>query len=143
VFVQNARGITVRGCTFKRLCRPSDKVTGTVVNFLDNVWECNPTATEFNVANVGLGYVPRGGPAGVHRIVNGDNTSGVYQQVLNSCAQQSNAMPAAGTYVRGHLVHNNTPAIAAGKVIIGWARLTTGSAHVLDTDWAALYCTNA
>jgi hypothetical protein len=53
------------------------------------------------------------------------------------------AMPASGSYAPGDLVINITPAIAAGKVLWAWIRLTQGSAHVLNTDWAALYCTNS
>jgi hypothetical protein len=53
------------------------------------------------------------------------------------------AMPASGAYAPGDLVINNAPAIAAGKVLWAWMRLTQGSAHVLNTDWAALYCTNS
>ncbi len=48
-----------------------------------------------------------------------------------------------GTYPRFFFVHNETPAIATGKVVIGWTRLTSGAGHVANTDWAALYATNS
>jgi hypothetical protein len=52
----------------------------------------------------------------------------------------SAAMPTAGTYIRGDFVRNSAPAIlgtaGARYVVNGWTRLTTGQAHVLNTDWA-------
>jgi hypothetical protein len=49
------------------------------------------------------------------------------------------AMPATGSYRINDFVPNSAPAISGGKVLRGWIRLTTGSAHVLNTDWAAQY----
>jgi hypothetical protein len=46
------------------------------------------------------------------------------------------AMPAAGAYVQGDVIHNR--AGGAGSVI-RWRRLTTGAAHVLGVDWEAHY----
>lgn len=46
-----------------------------------------------------------------------------------------NAMPTTGTFTAGDIVFNSTPAIGATP---GWVRLTTGSAHVLNTDWRAM-----
>lgn len=50
------------------------------------------------------------------------------------------AMPAAGTYAIGDFVSNSAPAILGAPgtryVVQGWRRLTDGSSHVLNTDWA-------
>lgn len=40
-------------------------------------------------------------------------------------------MPASGSYVAGDIVFEST----TGVKVSGWKRLTTGSAHVLNTDW--------
>lgn len=53
------------------------------------------------------------------------------------------AQPTTGSYTIGDFVFNTAPSIASGKVLIGWSRLTTGSGHVLNTDWAACYATNS
>lgn len=45
------------------------------------------------------------------------------------------AMPAAGSWVTGDTAWLSPPVIGQPQ---GWRRLTTGSAHVLGTDWAAL-----
>ena len=61
----------------------------------------------------------------------------------NRTQSLSMAMPSTGTYTIGEFVWNSTPSIASGKVLLGWSRLTTGSAHVLNTDWTPCYTTTA
>jgi hypothetical protein len=53
----------------------------------------------------------------------------------------ASAMPTTGTYTKGDWVENDNPSISGGKVLKGWKRLTTGSAHVAGTDWTPLYMT--
>ena len=52
------------------------------------------------------------------------------------------AMPIAGNYTAGDEVVSNGPAVLGGAgsqyVIRGWKRLTTGGAHVLNTDWVEM-----
>jgi len=55
----------------------------------------------------------------------------------------ASAQPANGTWVIGDIVYNSAPALAAGKVTVGWTRLTTGNANVTNTDWAAQVVPNA
>lgn len=49
------------------------------------------------------------------------------------------AMPSSGSYTQGDWVRNTAPTIqgtAPNRYIVkGWYRLTTGSTHVLNTDW--------
>ena len=52
------------------------------------------------------------------------------------------AMPTSGTYAIGSFVYNTSPSVAGGKTLLGWQRLTTGSGHVLNTDWSPCYVTN-
>jgi nitrous oxidase accessory protein NosD len=51
----------------------------------------------------------------------------------------SPSMPTTGSYIKGDYVENTNPTVqgTAGSkyVIYGWKRLTTGSNHVLNTDW--------
>jgi hypothetical protein len=48
-------------------------------------------------------------------------------------------MPAAGYYTAGEVVYNTAPALDGNNMfILGWSRLTTGSAHVAGTDWALI-----
>lgn len=52
----------------------------------------------------------------------------------------ANAMPTTGYYRAGDFVRNITPVVAGGGgsqyIITGWVRLTSGNAHVLNTDWS-------
>ena len=49
------------------------------------------------------------------------------------------AVPTVGTWVHGDYVKKGSPVEAGGVgakyVIMGWIRLTSGSANVLNTDW--------
>lgn len=52
----------------------------------------------------------------------------------------SASIPVSGTYEVGDYVYARTPVIDANNlVLLGWSRLTTGSNHVLGTDWARDY----
>lgn len=51
------------------------------------------------------------------------------------------AMPTTGGWTVGDFVANDSPVIATGKVLTGWARLTSGTAHVSGTDWTPVYST--
>lgn len=52
---------------------------------------------------------------------------------------ESDVMPASGDYVRGFFQENSAPAVLGGAgsryTVLGWKRLTTGNAHVLNVDW--------
>lgn len=49
------------------------------------------------------------------------------------------SVPTSGTWKQGDFVRKSNPVVAGGGgsqyVIIGWTRITDGSANVLNTDW--------
>lgn len=53
------------------------------------------------------------------------------------------SVPTSGTYAAGSFVFNTAPSVAAGKTLLGWQRLTTGSGHVVGTDWSLCYVTDS
>jgi len=106
-------------------------------DLFNNLLVCEPSVVGFNAANKGIGVVELSGPSFRYMIVRSDPTQANFRQVLNACLVQAASIPTTGFYVRGHYVHNNSPS-AGTNVTIGWARLTTGSAHVADTDWKAI-----
>lgn len=53
------------------------------------------------------------------------------------------AVPSTGYWSRGEFVHNATPSIGSGKVLLGWSRLTSGNAHSGGTDWTPVYATTS
>ncbi len=53
------------------------------------------------------------------------------------------AIPTTGYWAEGDFVQNVDPAIASGKVLLGWSRLTSGGAHSVGTDWTPVYATTS
>jgi hypothetical protein len=58
---------------------------------------------------------------------------------IRAATNAATAIPTSGSYAQGDFVRksNLVEAGTAGAkyVVIGWLRLTNGSAHVLNTDW--------
>lgn len=107
-------------------------------NYLYGQW----AAFNFSTSNKGNGTMAASGVRGWVLIVeDSDPTSATYGNVLSDVTFTASSIPTTGTYVRGHVVWNTNPVQSGGKVLLGWARLTSGSAHVLNTDWSALYAT--
>jgi len=78
-------------------------------------------------------------------IYDGDPSSATFKKITTAPSIMSPSVPASGTYVKGHVVKNAAVAVVnpgAGQeyCIIGWQRITTGSGHVLNTDWKELRC---
>jgi hypothetical protein len=108
----------------------------------ENTLICDPVALGSSASNKGIGNIPN--PADGFRfiIADCDPTVATWGQLKNVCVESAAAQPSSGTYLRGQFVKNNAPTLAAGKVTIGWTRLTTGTAHVTNTDWAAAVVPN-
>lgn len=111
----------------------------------DNIVECDPVSPDYNAGNKGVGC-PGLGNIYTHVIVdsnprNGDNTPNAnYRAVKTTPDVTQDAMPASGTYVAGWFVRKTIiGALVSGKRLMGWLRLTTGSGHVLGTDWEPVY----
>ena len=98
---------------------------------------------------IGSATVSRAFVAGASMV---DDITNVYDglwsnQILNNSGRplqqtnievQSSAMPTSGNYKKGDYIRNTNPSISANTVIIGWLRITTGSNHVLNTDWVEI-----
>ncbi len=67
-------------------------------------------------------------------------TEGDIAAVTNAYTSQ----PTTGTWKQGDFIRNSAPSEAGAGgskyVILGWIRITSGSANVLNTDWVALRC---
>lgn len=91
-----------------------------------------PVAMSFNTGNTGIGEPIADRTAWRYIIANSDPTSATYGDITNAMVMASAAMPAAGWFYAGWFVADTT------GTNLGWKRLTTGSGHVLNTDWAAV-----
>lgn len=109
------------------------------VSISNNTLIGSPVSAGFSTSNVGVGIVHNAGTKYNYIIKDSDPTSVNYGVISNVQVTEATAKPSTGTYVAGAFVKNLTPTISAGPpatVVTGWLRLTTGSNHVLGTDWA-------
>jgi hypothetical protein len=104
---------------------------------------CDPVGTGYDAGNRGIGIVPSAGPAFRFMIEDCDPSSPTWGNLKNTCRLQSGALPSSGTWVRGQIVWKQSLIVASGKVLLGWARITTGSGNVLGVDWEEIYATTS
>lgn len=143
--IMRLRGVTIDNNVFMNCWgafaygRPSFYEHGT---FRNNLCIGKPAAEGFSTSNGGIAFVERCGEGITWRIHETNPTVSDYPNMLNALISEANGKPAAGTYVAGHFVRNANPSISGGKVLMGWLRLTTGTAHTANTDWVSLFMTN-
>jgi hypothetical protein len=130
----NITGATIESNTFSN-CSIAVTSTGGAVDTINNILICDPVTNGYSASNKGIGNIPRSSPSYTPQIVDCDPTSATYGSLKNLCARTGTAAPSTGTYVIGHFVHNQQPTVFANRVVLGWARLTTGTGHVSGTDW--------
>lgn len=106
-----------------------------------NVVYCDPAvAVGWGANNIGIGNVQRALLIDSRIVIEaGDPASATYGQVLNVCQNGATVLPTTGKYPIGWYVRNTAPAVAGAAssqyIIQGWIRMTTGTGHVLNTDW--------
>jgi hypothetical protein len=133
-------GSVITGNWFAHLGTPISSGTAGVAYIKDNFVLCSPNS----IANDALNKGVRGLTTQyefIHVKYDGDPTSGTYGEITNMPLSTAASIPTTGWYGSGHVVKNGSMAVAAGKVLMGWVRLTTGTGHVSGTDWSPLYCT--
>jgi hypothetical protein len=106
-----------------------------------NTLFCDPASSSYSASNKGIGVTSVAGERFRYVIEGSDPTSSAFGTVLNHCVREATSIPTTGKYVAGHWVHNSARTVSSGKILLGWARLVTGSAHVSGTDWSPLYAT--
>lgn len=121
----------VTGNVFKHMGQPSDAAGSNSWNN-DNFVFCDPAGDGDNASNKGVRSLSlfRGS---IFVVYDADPTSATFGQITTIPLSDSSTMPTTGKYVRGHVV--NAP---QSSLISGWRRLTTGTGHVLNTDWVEI-----
>lgn len=112
--------------------------TGATANqeFFGNEVFCDAAQSGFSTSNAGVGNVPTIG-SGEHwwiQYVECDPTDAAFGEWLGTNIRNSSGMPTAGKWLAGMFVRSRTTLPRE----LGWRRITTGSNHVLGTDWYAL-----
>ena len=146
IYALNAGGHVIARNKFRNVCNTISYGSGLSqgISLFDNEQYCQPSVAGFSTANKGIGNISRDSPRGWHTIVEDcDPQSATFGQLTSELSFARTVMPSAGFYMQGHVVGKPDATLAAGKTLVGWVRLTTGSNHVLNTDWAGLYVPNA
>jgi hypothetical protein len=130
------------GNVFKNLGSPSNAVVANSFQ-KDNIVFTSGNAAGDSASNKGVRNLSqfRGN---VFVIYDADPTSATYGQITTIPSTDSSTIPTTGRYVQGWRVNNPTPTVSGAAssqyVVTGWLRLTTGTGHVLNTDWVELRC---
>ncbi len=128
-------GAVIRNNTFANWCNIVTATDLTKHTIEGNIVFCGtPTAVDaFNAANKGVGVPLTGYRQWKYHIIDADPTSGTFNAFTSTFLHNAASIPTTGWYYQGWMVWNTAPTFA-GKVL-GWLRLTTGTAHVSGTDW--------
>lgn len=144
VWMNASTGVTVESNRFRNVSAVIENGSGALFGlYRRNIVYADIAAMGFSTSNKGVGIGSRTGIENLNYYIHEDSNpfSATYGRQLSQNIYASNTMPSTGTYLPGHFVYNTNPVVAASKVVIGWMRLTLGSAHVLNTDWTAVYGT--
>lgn len=127
ISLSNTTGFTIENCKFEDWDVAAIAYTTTAINgrIANNVCD---TAT-------------------VPALTNSSNLMHYSVEIINNTygrkVQWDTSMPSAGSYTQGDYVHNIAPTKDANNMVLkGWDRLTTGSGHVLGTDWSRDYASH-
>lgn len=135
--VSNTIGWMAGGNVFKN-CGTTGLADDVLTESAPNIVYADFAGAGNNASNKGVRNLP---PAAYNIIVpiDGDPTSSTFGQIANTVQMRSAAIPTTGRYVAGHRVLKDAAVVAGAAssqyVITGWVRATTGSGHVLNTDW--------
>jgi len=93
------------------------------------------TSISYTANNAGISFNGTSAHIGGPNLFESYGSAPIIRTGLNS-----NGTPSSGRFVRGEFVRYNLPSIDGSSMsLIGWRRLTTGSGHVMGTDWAREY----
>lgn len=130
----NCEGVVIRRNTFKNCCQlVASNVSSTLIIENNHGYCGTPVAATFDVGNKGIGQILTG-RGFRYTIIDADPTSATYGEVSSQMLTSNSSMPSAGWYYAGWVVWDTS----GGATRLGWYRLTTGTSHVLNTDWAEI-----
>ncbi len=138
----NIAGIRVEDCRFKNTYFAIvDAATINFNSYKDNILVCDPFTVNYNAANLGVAVVRPPGDTYWIEVWDCDPRSPTYDTIKNLCAKQLNSSNGSvsaqltGKYVAGMRLRNLFANTAAQGYAGDWHRLTTGTGHVVGTDW--------
>lgn len=125
----------IDGCTFKNMSSPVD--TAQAYSFSNSKIYIDPVS-DGSGGIIWKGMNPNGSvrqiDANTVIIEDCDPNSSGFRLRKSTCPKQATSLPTSGTFPAGYFLENSSTASA----LRGWKRITTGSNHVLGTDWIAV-----
>ncbi|MFG1283398.1 right-handed parallel beta-helix repeat-containing protein [Xanthobacter autotrophicus] len=112
----------------------------------DNLIFADPAASGFSTSNKGIGNIPAigGGEQWWLQAVDSDPLSATYGQSLGTNVRNTSGVPSSGKWLAGMRVpaRGSTEVGTAGSkyIVTAYARVTTGTGAVLNTDWFEMRC---
>ena len=141
--LQNINGVVVGGNIFKNCSQTGVGLSSNMtIESSPNVVYSDFVASGDNVGNKGVRHIPSGS-CNIIIPIDGDPTSSTFGHIQNTIRLWTTGIPTTGRYARGHRVMLDSPTISGANITLGWVRLTTGSNHVLGTDWAEIRTSTA
>lgn len=136
--LDGAEGLHISGNIFKNMATTGLSITAALTNF-PNILYSDYIAAGDDAGNKGIRTLPINAAGNVIIKIDGDPTSPTYSQTVTVPFPYSNDVPATGYYFRGTFINKINPGLAGTPgsqyLLSGWFRVTTGNAHVLNTDW--------
>jgi len=90
----------------------------------------------YSASNKGIGRAPAADNGWKIFFRDSNPTSPTFREIIGDQPEEATSMPTTGKWAATSFVRNVS---SANDGILGWRRLTTGSAHVAGTDWATVY----
>jgi hypothetical protein len=136
IAIPNARGVVVKDNTFLNCFNPIQSPGRFIVR--NNILKSQAVGADgWNANSKGIGTTPRAGVGFDYVHINATPAAGDnFNNVDGDPRREAAAMPTTGTFRPGELIQNTDH--TANPDVYGWVRITTGTNHVLDTDWKAL-----
>lgn len=135
-------GVICKGNTFRNVGLDY-QCDLTKVSLIDNIYIGYPKQPFADESNIGI----RGWQSGPKTwiITDDDPSSATFKRVLNTCYRSWFQLPTSGYYIKDQVVYKDSALDVQGSpgsryIVIGWVRLTTGTSHVLNTDWSEIRC---
>jgi hypothetical protein len=137
ISVSNTIGLVCGSNVFKN-CGGTGIAGSITVEYSANVVYADFVGPGDNAGNKGVRLLPSAAIALIVPI-DGDPASATFGHIINAVNTRSLSIPTTGRYLAGQRVWKDTPIREGGGgsqyTILGWLRVTTGTNHVLNTDW--------
>lgn len=145
--LDQVNGVVIRRNTVKNVAAVISQTGASTTQYVEsNLLFGNPVVTGFSTSNAGIGTIPAIGDGAQWwlQFENSDPTSATYSQSMGANLRNFGTMPTSGTWLLGMRVTSRSATVLGTSgsqyVNLGWVRLTTGSAHVHNTDWSEMRC---